>query len=200
MSGFSRSGNSVGFPGRRPARCFLTAWLNSRAATQYLKLSDLRGLFFASETQTRRGTSRAGSPWRKSFLVMCAAAVVLVAPCFSGTARGQQPGETKIPTKLGKIRGGETRQAFTGKVQSVDKKLKVLNVKSEEGTSTEIFPLKKNVDVQTLNGERRTLSDLKPGSNVMILYELKGSQREIKKIIVLSHGKKEVKKKPAPPS
>jgi hypothetical protein len=201
MSGLSRSGNSVGFPGRRPARCFLTAWLNPRAATQYLKLSDLRGLFFASETQTRGGTSRAGSRWRKSFLVMCAAAVVLVAPCFSGTARGQQPGETKIPTKLGKIRGGETRQAFTGKVQSVDKKLKVLNMKSEEGTSTVIFPLKKNVDVQTLNGERRALSDLKPGSNIMVFYELKSGAREIKKIIVLSQdSKKEVKKKSAPPS
>ncbi len=200
MSGFSQSGNSVRFPGLRPARRFLTAWLNSRGVAQYLELLDLRGLFSAGETRARGAVSRAGPPWRKPFGVMCAAAVVLVAPCFSSTARGQQPGETRIPTKLGKIRGGETRQAFTGKVQSVDKKLKVLNVKSEEGTSTEIFPLKKNVDVQTLNGERRTLSDLKPGSNVMILYELKGSQREIKKIIVLSHGKKEVKKKPAPPS
>jgi hypothetical protein len=201
MSGFSQSGNSVGSTGLPPAQRFLTAWLNSRRAAQRLELSNLRGLLSPDETRACGRISRAGSPWRKSFGVMCAAAVVLVAPCFSSTARGQQPGETRIPTKLGKIRGGDTRQAFTGEVQSVDKKLKVLNMKSEKGPSTEIFPLKKNVDVQTLNGDRRTLSDLKPGANIMIYYEFKGSVREIKKIVVLSQGtKKEVKKKSAPPS
>jgi hypothetical protein len=199
MSGFSQSGNSVRFPGLRPARRFVTGWLNSRGAAQYLESLDLRRLFSLDGTRAHGGILRAGSPWRKSFWVMCAAAVMLVAPCFSSTARGQQPGQTKIPS-LGKIKGGNTRQAFTGKVQSVDKKLKVLNMKSAEGTSTEIFPLKKNVEVQTVGGERRTLSDLKPGSDVMILYELQGSEREIKKIIVLSHGPKEGKKKSTPPS
>jgi hypothetical protein len=128
-----------------------------------------------------------------------ASAILGLVMAFSGSAFGQQQPSSKIP-KLGKILGGSLEGAFSGKVQSVDTKLKVLNLKAAEGTGTEIFPLKKNLDIQTLNGEKKALRDLKPGSDVMIYYQLKGNERTIKRIVVLSQKPKETKKKSAPPS
>jgi hypothetical protein len=143
--------------------------------------------------------SAPSTPREKSLLAACAAGALMASLVVPLRAHAQQPGETKIP-KIGKIRGGDIRQAFTGKVQSLDTKLKVLNLKAEKGTSTEIFPLKKNVDVQSAEGKKQALSDLKPGTSVVVFYDMKGSQRTIKKIIVLSHDSEEVKKKSSPPS
>ncbi len=111
-------------------------------------------------------------------------------------AWAQRPGETKIP-KIGKIMGGPDRQAFTGKVQSVDKKLKLLNMVPEEGQGSEIFPVKKNVEIRNVHGDRISLSELKPGTDVMIYYELKGTERLVKQIIELSPGGTKTEKKPS---
>jgi hypothetical protein len=137
--------------------------------------------------------------WRGSILAGFAFAIMLAGLLVPGIAHGQQPGETKIP-KISKIRGGSTQQAFTGKVQSVDAKHKVLNVKAEEGAGAEIFPIKKNVVLKSAGGEKLALGDLKPGSDVVIYYELKGGQRAVKQIILLSPKSKAGKKESSPPS
>ena len=116
------------------------------------------------------------------------------------SARSQQPGETKIPTKIGKIRGGDDAQlAFTGKVKSVDIKLKLLSMTPEDGKNTEIFPIKKNTLIRTVRGDRISPKDLK-GTDVMIYYELKGTHRVIKRIIELSPRKGAEEKTPPSPS
>lgn len=121
---------------------------------------------------------------------------VLVVPC---PLLAQQPGETKIP-KIGKIIGGNQQQAFTGKVQSIDTKLNLLNIRPEEGKGSEIFPVKKNVEIRTAKGVRISLRELKAGTDVVIYYELKGSQRTVKRIIELSPGSGAAGEKPSPPS
>ena len=126
--------------------------------------------------------------------VFLAAALLIPFP-----AAAQRPGETKIP-KIGKIIGGPDRQAFTGKVQSVDKKLNLLNMKPEEGQGSEIFPVKKNVEIRNAKGERISLSELKAGTDVVVYYELKGNKRLVKQIIELSQGEETTKKKSSPPS
>jgi hypothetical protein len=126
------------------------------------------------------------------FLLLAA----LFVPCPAGA---QRPGETKIP-KIGKIMGGPDRQAFTGKVQSVDKKLKLLNMIPEEGQGSEIFPVKKNVEIRNVHGERISLGALKPGTDVVVYYELKGTERSVKQIIELSPGATKAEKKPSKPS
>lgn len=142
---------------------------------------------------------REGSLGKQSFPAVVALAAVWAALFVPGALLGQQPGETRIH-KINKSRGDNGRQAFTGKIQSVDTKLKVLNMKAEEGVGTEIFPLKKSVDIESANGEKMKLAQLKPGSNVVIYYQLKGGQRTVKQIILLSPGFQEAKKKPSPPS
>jgi hypothetical protein len=149
--------------------------------------------------KTNASIAGLGSLRRQSFPARCASATLLAGLFVAGVASGQQPGQTRIP-KINKIRGSNTQQAFTGKVQSVDIKHKVLNLKAEEGAGAEIFPLKKNLDIETASGEKLALGKLKPGSDVMIYYELKDNERNIKQIILLSPGSKEVKKKTSPPS
>lgn len=114
-------------------------------------------------------------------------------------ALAQQGVGRKIPI-IKKIEGGSFRQAFTGKVESLDTERKILNMKAAEGGGTEIFPVKKDVEVRTADGEKLKLSQLKSGFNVIIYYQQKGNRRTVKEIIVLAAGAEESKKKPPPPS
>lgn len=150
---------------------------------------------------SRPQASRPGAKLRRrmGWPAAIAAATLLLSLALPCPARSQQAPETKIPRRS-KIQGGDNRQAFTGKVQTVDAKLHVLTMKAEEGTGTELFPLRKNVDVRTAEGDRRTLSDLKVGADVVVYYEFKGSQREVKRIILLSPGSPAAKKKADSPS
>ncbi len=97
--------------------------------------------------------------------------------------------------------GGSVRQAFTGKVQSVDMKRHVLNLETVEGGGTEIFPIKRGIEVSGTGGNKLKLKELQPGSTVVIYYEQKGSERAVKQIIVLAdkdQGGKENKGKDKP--
>jgi hypothetical protein len=114
-----------------------------------------------------------------------------------GTAHGQQR-KPRVPG-LGRISGGSTRQAFSGVVQSLDMKHSILNVNTVEGGVTEIFPIKKNTDVVTADGDKLKLKDLKSGTNVLIYYTQKGDRRTVKQIVVLA-GEPAPAKKPAPHS
>jgi hypothetical protein len=107
-----------------------------------------------------------------------------------------QDGKSKLPVK---ITSGSGRQAFSGKVQSLDMKRKILNVNTVQGQDTEIFEVNKGVRVASAGGEKLKLKSLLPGTNVLIYFEQKGDQRTVKEIIVLAAGAAE-EKKVSPPS
>ena len=107
--------------------------------------------------------------------------------------------KSKVPI-VGKLTSTDTRQAYSCKVQSVDLKQKILNVNSLHGQDSEIFPFKKNVRVESLNGERMNLNVLKPGTTVLIYFNQKSGERTIKNIVVLSSGKEQAGGKRAPSS
>lgn len=130
-------------------------------------------------------------------------AAALVAAC--ALALGQPPllhaqrHKSKVPI-VGKLTSGNTKQAYSGKVQSVDLKQKILNVDSLHGRESEIFPFKKNVRVESLNGNKMDLKKLTPGTTVLIYFDQRSGERTIKNIVVLSSGKEQAKGKPAPSS
>jgi len=122
-------------------------------------------------------------------------------------ARAQEERRSKVPV-IGKIAGGSTRQAFSGKVESVDLKRKLLSVQTVEGGATEFFPIKKNVAVATAGGEKLKVQELSPGTNIIVYYEVREDRRSVSEIMVLGPGGEEKAtdandkdtKKPAPPS
>jgi len=155
-----------------------------RAGSSILKDLPLR--FKGGETRLRRKILSAVAVM--AFIRLCPAVL------------GQAPRPHHVPV-IGKISGGSTHQAFSGKIASLDLKLNVLNVNAAEGGSTEIFPIKHNTEVRNAEGGKLRLKTLKPGTEVIVYYELKGSERTVKSIVVLSAGRAEEKeKKPSPPS
>jgi hypothetical protein len=102
---------------------------------------------------------------------------------------------SKVPV-LGKLASGVSYQAFSGKVESLDKGRELLRVNTVQGDHTEIFQVKKDVSVYTAGGDRLKLSDLEPGSNVLIYFQLKNERRTVKEIVVLTNAPAEEKKSP----
>jgi hypothetical protein len=108
----------------------------------------------------------------------------------------------KVPI-IGKVAGGSNRQAFSGKVQSVDTKRNLLMVETVEGAHTEYFPVKKNFEVTTAGGHKIRVSELQPGTNVIVYYQVKEDRRSVSDILILgpkSPEKEEGTKKPSAPS
>ncbi len=116
-----------------------------------------------------------------------------------GPARAQEQHKRKVPG-LEKINAGLSRQAFTGKVRSLDLGRHLLEVNTVEGGNTEIFPVKKGVPVSLAEGGKLRLTALTPGTDVIIYYEQKGDRRMVKEIVVLVAGSTPDKKKSPPPS
>lgn len=116
-----------------------------------------------------------------------------LAPC-----RAQDEKRRKVPI-VDKLSSGPSRQAFSGKVESLDLARKLLNVNTSQGSSTEIFPVTKGVRVQTANGGKLKLAALAPGTSVLIYFEQKGDQRTVKQIIVLAESPAG-DHRPSPPS
>jgi len=110
-----------------------------------------------------------------------------------------QSHKSKVPI-VGKLTSTNRKQAYSGKIQSVDLKQKILNVNSLHGRQSEIFPIKKNVRVESLNGDRMNLKALKPGTTVLIYFNQKSGERTIRNIVILSSGKEQAKGKAAPSS
>jgi hypothetical protein len=139
---------------------------------------------------------RSGIPrWR---LLARVFAVAIIMSFGLLPARSQEERKPKIPG-LDKLTSGVEHQAFSGKVQSLDLRHSILNVNTVQGGDTEIFPVKKGVHVESASGGKLRLSELLPGTNVIIYYEQKGDQRSVKDIVVLrsAPGKE---KKSSPPS
>lgn len=115
-----------------------------------------------------------------------------VVACFfaflPATSLRAQQHKSKVPI-LGKLTSNPDQQAYSGTVQSLDLKQKVLNVNSRQGRDTEIFPLKKDVHVETINGKKMQLENLTPGTSVLIYFDQKRGERTVKNIIVLEAGK-----------
>lgn len=131
-----------------------------------------------------------------AFLLLLAAGAFIFCRALPLHAQDQSP---KIPI-ISKLKSGNHQQAFTGTIQSLDLKQKILNVDSLHGHDTAIFPFKKNVRIENLNGSRMNVAKLAPGMSVLIYFDQKSGERRIKNIIVLSSGKKQAKGKPAPSS
>ncbi len=126
------------------------------------------------------------------------AAVGVFVFCQAAPLHAQQH-KSKVPL-VGKLSSGFQQQAFSGKVQSVNVKDRVLNVNSLRGREREIFPFKKNVRVEGINGDKLSLAEVTPGTTVLIYFNQKSGERTIKNIVILSSGKKQAKGKPAPSS
>lgn len=126
--------------------------------------------------------------------------MLLFAAClavfFQAAPLRAQNGKSKFPV-IGKLTSGNRQQAFTGKIQSLDLKQKVLNVNSLHGQQSEIFPVKKNVRVEAVDGHRMNLTELAPGMTVLIYFHQKSGERTVKNIIVLSSSKAQGKAKRA---
>jgi Cu/Ag efflux protein CusF len=141
------------------------------------------------------GPDRAVLPFR--FLVGLLVALILWGLSFRDTLKAQEQRKSKVPVVSKITAGGTTHQAFTGIVKSIDFESEVLNVDNINGKSTEIFPIKGKVRVNTADGDKLKLTKLKPGTNVLVYYEQKGDRKTVTQIVVLAGGA--VKKK-TPPS
>jgi hypothetical protein len=104
-------------------------------------------------------------------------ALVLGVSARPATSHAQE-GKPKLPVK---ITSGSGRQAFTGKVQSLDLKRKILNLNTVQGEDTEIFAVNKGVRVASADGEKLKLKSLLPGTNVLIYFEQKGTSEPSKR-------------------
>jgi len=110
-----------------------------------------------------------------------------------------QEHKSKVPI-VGKLTSGSQQHAYSGKVQSLDLKQKILNVNALHGQDSEIFPIKKNVRVEGLDGRKMKLTALIPGMTVLIYYDQKSGERTVKNIVILSSEKGQEKGKQAPSS
>lgn len=126
-------------------------------------------------------------------------ALILAVVFGFSAAHAQDQRKRKIPV-VDKLTSGSYRQAFSGKLDTMDLKHHVLEVDALEGKGMEIFPVNKGISVSTAGGEKLKLNDLKPGNNVLIYYEQKGDRRTVKEIVVLAAGAEEKNKKHSPPS
>jgi Cu/Ag efflux protein CusF len=154
----------------------------------------LAGKRNAGGAQLKRSTRGSGRARR---MLACGLPFLLIFVFAFQAAKAQS--KRKVPI-VSKLTSGGSKQAFSGKVQSVDLKLHVLELNAKESKSLEIFPIKKSVTVTTADGERMRLSELKPGNQVIVYYEQKGDRRTVKDIVLLTEGTAEKPKKSAPPS
>jgi len=128
--------------------------------------------------------------------------LLLTLATIAGIASTQAQDErrNRIPA-IGKITGGPSRQAFSGKVQSLDLKRGLLKVNTVEGGVTEIFPVKKGTPISMADGGKIKLRELAPGTSVIVYYEQKEDRRTVSGIVVLAASESERKKKKSlPPS
>ena len=133
------------------------------------------------------------APLLLAVLMICATTLVA-----QGPEDDQQMGRIPLPTK--KTLTGVHR-AFSGKVESLDLKRKILIVGTVEGVATEIFPIKKGTPVSGAKGKKLKLEELAPGTNIIVYYDYRDGRRSVNEITVLAvNPPKEEKKESPPPS
>lgn len=148
-----------------------------------------------SDTELPSASGRYAGRFPPALIVL-----LLALATISGIAlsQAQEERRSRIPI-IGRITGGPSRQAFSGKVQSVDLKRNLLKVDTVEGGATEIFPVKKGTPVSMADGGKIKLQELVPGTSVIIYYEQKEDRRTVSEIVVLAASEGESKKKKSPP-
>jgi hypothetical protein len=134
------------------------------------------------------------APFLLAVLLICATTLAA-----QGPQEDEPMGRIPLPTK--KTLTGVHR-AFSGKVETLDMKRKVLIVATVEGGGSEIFPIKKGVSVSGARGKKLKLEELEPGTNIIVYYDYRDGRRSINEITVLAvdPSKKEAKKESPPPS
>jgi hypothetical protein len=152
---------------------------------------------------TKRTTAPARGSSRKFRLRLaqvafwpCACLAILLqfgSPTFAQFQAGPR---SKLPVINKITSNGPTRSALTGKVQSLDRKLKVLDVSDGHGGSTAIFPLNKRVKVSSISGQKLKLAAVTPGTNVIVYYEQRDARRTVQQIIILGSDASQTKKHP----
>lgn len=105
---------------------------------------------------------------------------------------------SRVPVINRITNGGPTHSAFTGRVQSLDRKLNVLDVSAARGQNTAIFPLNKKIKISSIAGQKLKLAALTPGTSIIIYYEQNAARRTVQQIIVLAPGASQTKKKSHP--
>lgn len=126
------------------------------------------------------------------------AAFVFAFITFPAASLAQQGmgARSKLPVINKITSNGPTRSAFTGSVQSLDRKLKVLNVTGGPGPTTAIFPLSKKTKISSISGQKLRLAALTPGTNVLVYYEQNAARRTVQQVIVLGPAASHTKKTP----
>ncbi len=138
---------------------------------------------------------RAAKCSEAGLLVGCAVALLV----FSVAAPGQQGAgpRSKIPM-VNKIDSySPTRAAFTGSIQMLNRKMKVLGVNGAAGQSAAIFPLGKKVKISSVSGTKLKWAALTPGTNVIVYYQVLRGRRTVQQIVVLGHNKAPLNKNKA---
>lgn len=151
-----------------------------------------KALCNAPEGERRQGAMRGGAWFRVGML----AAIACLFTFVQAASVHAQEHKNKLPI-VGKISGNSDRQAYSGTVQSLNMKQRILSVNSRQGRDTEIFPVKKNIRVEAINGKKMDLKALTPGTSVLIYFDQRGGKRTIKNIIVLETSKGQAKHAPA---
>jgi hypothetical protein len=150
-----------------------------------------------NQRSAKRFRGLSGTPWAWPQRASLAVAACLFVFLPASPLRAQQQHKHKLPV-VGKMTDTPGRQAYSGTIESLNLKEKILNVFPLHGQrDTEIFPIKKDLRVEALDGKRLDLSALTPGTSVLIYYEERRGGRQVKNIIVLESGKKAAKHAPA---
>ena len=127
------------------------------------------------------------------------AALLICGPSITAQGPQQEEPMGRIPVPSKKTMGGAHR-AFSGKVETLDLKRKVLIVGTVEGGATEIFPIKKGISVSGAKGKKLKIEELSPGTNVIVYYDFRDGRRTVNEIMVLAVEPLKEEKKDSPPS
>jgi hypothetical protein len=120
--------------------------------------------------------------WRASWRLAVVVPAILLLVCVAAAQQEEKP---KIPG-LDKIIAANEHLAFNGTVKSLDEKHNTLSISSVEGADTEIFPIKHSTHVETIDGFRKKLDVLSPGTRVIVYYDQRADHRTVTRIELLA--------------
>ncbi len=115
------------------------------------------------------------------------AAIAFAASVFCSIPALAQHPFKRAPKGINKNTTPVIRQNFTGVVQSLDKKRKILTVESSMNNDTEYFPVNRHVRVITANGRKVRWAALATGLSVMVNFREQNGRRAVQRITILKN-------------